>query len=168
VFVVGALIAPTVVAGRSVPSSSARAMVTLQTGVLQQLNRVRAAHGLVPLKLNVQLSKAAAGHTKDMAAHGYFGHTSADGSSFWKRVQNFYVASKFGYWSVGENLLWSAHDLSPKSALELWMASPHHRTNILTERWREVGISAVYTEAAPGSFGGQPVTVITTDFGVRR
>jgi uncharacterized protein YkwD len=47
------------------------------------------------------------------------------------------------------------------------MASPEHRQNILTARWREIGISAIHSDSAPGTFGGRPVTVITTDFGVR-
>jgi uncharacterized protein YkwD len=47
------------------------------------------------------------------------------------------------------------------------MASPEHRDNILTPRWREIGISALHVPAAPGTYHGQEVTVITTDFGVR-
>jgi uncharacterized protein YkwD len=47
------------------------------------------------------------------------------------------------------------------------MDSPEHRANILTPRWREIGISAVHVAAAPGTFQGREVTIITTDFGVR-
>jgi uncharacterized protein YkwD len=50
----------------------------------------------------------------------------------------------------------------------MWMASPEHRRNILDPTWREIGIAAVHAASAPGTYGGQPVTVITTDFGVRR
>jgi uncharacterized protein YkwD len=48
------------------------------------------------------------------------------------------------------------------------MNSPEHRANILTPRWREIGISAVHVASAPGTFKGLEVTIITTDFGVRR
>ena len=48
------------------------------------------------------------------------------------------------------------------------MASPPHRKNILTPHWREIGISAMRLAAAPGVFGGQDATIITTDFGVPR
>ena len=48
------------------------------------------------------------------------------------------------------------------------MNSPEHRANILTPRWREIGISAVHFAAAPGTYKGLEVTIITTDFGVRR
>ena len=48
------------------------------------------------------------------------------------------------------------------------MASPEHRANILTARWREIGVSAVHVAAAPGVYHGLDVTIVTTDFGVRR
>jgi uncharacterized protein YkwD len=46
------------------------------------------------------------------------------------------------------------------------MNSPEHRANILDPNWREIGISAQHA-AAPGTYKGLEVTVITTDFGVR-
>ena len=58
--------------------------------------------------------------------------------------------------------------LSPATALKMWMRSPEHRANILNPNWREIGIAAVHVHGAPGTFGGLPVTIITTDFGVRR
>ena len=69
--------------------------------------------------------------------------------------------------SVGENLLWSSPDVDPAQAVQLWMASPEHRQNILTARWREIGVGALHADSAPGTNGGRAVTVITTDFGVR-
>jgi len=64
--------------------------------------------------------------------------------------------------------LWSSPDVTPGEALQLWMRSPEHRANILKDEWREIGVSAVHVNAAPGTFGGKPVTIVTTDFGVRR
>jgi uncharacterized protein YkwD len=54
------------------------------------------------------------------------------------------------------------------AAVRMWMKSPGHRENILTARWREIGLSAVHATAAPGTFRGLDVTIVTTDFGVRR
>ncbi len=48
------------------------------------------------------------------------------------------------------------------------MASPEHRANILSPKWREIGVSSVHVARAPGVFGGREVTIITADFGVRR
>jgi uncharacterized protein YkwD len=50
----------------------------------------------------------------------------------------------------------------------MWMKSPPHRANILDPRWREIGVGAVYSASARGAFTHRPVTIITTDFGVRR
>jgi uncharacterized protein YkwD len=149
-------------------AGSRSSLASLRTGVLAQLNEIRRAHGLVPLTLNRELSAAANQHSTEMLAKGYFAHESANGSAFWKRLQRFYPSSRFRYWSVGENLVWSAGSLDQKRALELWMASPEHRENILTPRWREIGISALQEANAPGTFSGNSVTLITTDFGVRR
>jgi len=52
--------------------------------------------------------------------------------------------------------------------MQMWIASPEHLRNLLTKQWRGIGISAVSVAHAPGVFNGQPVTIITTDFGVRR
>ena len=102
-----------------------------------------------------------------MAAQGYFAHESADGSAFWKRIQRFYTSSPWRSWSVGENLLWSSPDVDAQGALQLWLNSPEHRANLLAPSWREIGVSALHVAAAPGTFHGLDVTIVTTDFGVR-
>src|SRR5581483_2349336 len=122
--------------------SATPSLASLQAGVLVDLNQIRVAHGLVPLTLNPELSAAAAQHTNEMLADGYFAHNSFDGTLFWRRIAGFYPSASFHYWSVGENLLWSGAPIDAKGALALWMASPEHRANILTPRWREIGIAA--------------------------
>jgi uncharacterized protein YkwD len=150
------------------PSRPAAALSPLENGVLAHINQVRAQHRLGPLHLSAKLTAAARAHSQQMAADGYFAHESADGSAFWKRVKHFYSSSPWGYWSVGENLLWSSPDVSPSEAIRLWMNSPEHRKNMLTSRWKEIGVSAVHVTAAPGIYQGLDVTIVTTDFGVRR
>jgi uncharacterized protein YkwD len=139
----------------------------LESQVLVELNETRRAHGLRALRLSLPLAAAADSHSRAMGTFGFFGHSSRDGSAFWKRVQRFYGPGANGGWSVGENLLWSTTGLNASAALKLWMASPSHRKNILTPSWREIGLSAVTVPAAPGVFGGRDVVIITTDFGVR-
>ena len=156
-------------AAAAVPSSAHHAvrLTSLESGVLQQLNRIRAQHGLVPLHLNTRLSAAADQHSREMGDDGYFQHNSVDGTEFWRRIARWYPSNGYGFWSVGENLLWSSPDVDPEQALQLWMNSPEHRANILTPRWREIGVSAVHLQSAPGTYHGLAVTIITTDFGVR-
>jgi uncharacterized protein YkwD len=149
------------------PTRSLAAAHQLESGVLVELNAIRRAHGLVPVRLSQPLSAAADAHSRSMGRFGYFEHESRDGSAFWKRVQRFYAADNYGNWSVGENLLWSSGEVDASRALKLWMQSPAHRANILTARWREVGLSAVTVTGAPGVYGGRDVVIITSDFGVR-
>ena len=67
----------------------------------------------------------------------------------------------------GENLVWASPSLSAGGAMKLWISSPPHLANLLSHQWRQIGISAVGAARAPGVYGGKPVTIITTDFGVR-
>ena len=144
------------------------ALTSLEQGVLSDINAFRAAHHLAPLKLSASLTAAARSHSQQMEADGYFAHNSVDGTAFWKRIQGFYPTASFGFWSVGENLLWSSPDVDPQKALTMWEQSPEHRKNMLDPHWREIGISAVHSVHAPGVYNGMPVTIVTTDFGVRK
>jgi uncharacterized protein YkwD len=161
---VAAVAAPAAFSSSNRESSS---LAALESGVLHQLNAIRAEHGLVPLRSSARLAAAAAQHSHEMAADGYFAHDSANGSSFSTRIAHWYPLKGHGYWAVGENLLWSSPTVDPGHALSLWMHSPEHRANILNAGWREIGVGAVHATAG-GAFRNLPVTIITTDFGVRR
>jgi uncharacterized protein YkwD len=165
VALLGALAAPAAQSGKV---ANRVALSSLESGVLSDLNKIRAQHGLQPVKISARLTASATQHSKEMGADGYFEHSSHDGTVFWKRINRWYGQNGYGYWSVGENLLWSSPDVDPAGAMQLWMNSPEHRANILTARWREIGISAVHLPAAPGTYKGLEVTIITTDFGIRR
>jgi uncharacterized protein YkwD len=143
-------------------------MRPLEQGVLAQLNALRRQHGLVSLRISFDLAAAARQHSAEMASRGYFGHSSASGLSFDRRIARFYPMSNHRYWSVGENLLWSSPALNAAAALNMWLNSPKHRKTMLRTRWREVGVGAVQAGSAPGVFGGREVTIVTADFGVRR
>lgn len=156
------------VASASATSRSEKSMPTLNQQVLAAVNRFRVAHGRVPLRESAALDRSARQHSFEMGKRGYFAHPSADGTSFWLRIRHYYAARGFGYWSVGENLLWRSPAVSAGQAMTLWIASPEHLRNLLTTQWREIGVSAVRVAHAPGVYDALPVTIITTDFGVRR
>jgi uncharacterized protein YkwD len=165
---VGAVLAGAVFVGAAVTPQRASAAAeksisTLDTGVLAQLNQVRVAHGLAPLKLNAGLSAAAAQHSAEMITDGYFAHDSRDGTVFWKRLLRFYPLAGSSRWAVGENLLQASGPITATRAMAMWMASPDHRANVLNPTWRDIGVSAV----AGSETSGTDVIVITTDFGVR-
>ena len=164
--VVALLLALAVAAPAALGGPAGARVRSLDAQVLVRLNAIRTAHGLVPLRSNATLAAAAAGHSEQMLADGYFAHESADGSPFDRRLTGYSVGAR--EWSTGENLLWSSPDVTAAKALGLWMASPGHRANILNARWRDIGIASFHAGSAPGTFGNRPVTVITTDFGFRR
>jgi uncharacterized protein YkwD len=139
----------------------------MESTLLAQINGVRARRGLRPFRLSVGLTAAATQHSQSMAQKGYFSHDSANGNVFWRRIATFYGYRGFKDWSVGENILWSSPDVAPAAALRMWMESPEHRANLLDRSWREIGLSAVHAATAPGVYGGDEVTVLTADFGVR-
>lgn len=149
-------------------SRSETSLPTLNRQVLAAVNKFRVAHGLVALRQSAGLDRSARQHSLEMGRFGYFAHSSHDGSAFWKRIRHYYSARGHSYWSVGENLLWSSPSVTAGRAMQLWIASPEHLRNLLTKQWREIGVSAVRVAHAPGVFHGRPVTIITTDFGVRR
>lgn len=149
------------------PSTTIAAANRLETQVLDALNAIRRLHGLAPLRLAEPLSAAADSHSRTMGRFGFFSHDSRDGTDFSQRVKRFYGPGRNGSWSVGENLLWASPRIGAAAALRMWMGSPGHRKNILSPRWREIGLSAVTVARAPGVYGGRDVTIVTTDFGTR-
>jgi uncharacterized protein YkwD len=154
----------------AVPTAAAKNKTVLdsfETGVFQKVNETRIDHGLAPLRLSARLTTASNSHSLEMADDGYFEHSSRNGTPFWRRVDQWYGSSGYRFWAVGENLLWASPNLTPGRALALWMASPEHRANILSTQWREIGIAAVHVNGGPGVYHGLPVTIITTDFGLR-
>lgn len=160
--------AATAPAASSAPRVPAASLSSLESSVLVEINAFRSQHQLARLRLSSALTLAARTHSGQMAADGYFAHESADGSAFWKRIQSFYGSSSWQFWSVGENLLWSSPDVDAGNALKLWLASPEHRKNLLSPAWREIGVSAMHAAHAPGTYAGRDVTIVTTDFGIRR
>jgi uncharacterized protein YkwD len=152
---------------RARPSGARRLLSTLELDIVARINAQRTTRGLRPLRVSRGLTAAAGYHTRQMGQVGFFEHESPNGAPFWRRIERFYPAGR-GSWSVGENLFWESPDTSASSAVREWMKSPPHRQNILDREWRDIGIAAEHFESAPGTFGGQSVTIVTADFGVRR
>jgi uncharacterized protein YkwD len=154
--------------GSSSTDRSARlvGLPLLESQVLAGINDLRRKAGLVPLRASSALGTAAFEQSSSMAEHGFFAHASFGGSPFWKRVAAKYAIGA-GSWSVGENLVFSSPQLTAQTALELWLQSPEHRSNMLSPTWREIGLGAVHVSSAPGVYAGRAVTILTADFGVR-
>jgi uncharacterized protein YkwD len=88
-----------------------------------------------PLKLNDPLTNAAKLHATNMAEMNYFSHVGLDGKTLSTRV------SEQGYrWSiVGENI--AAGQSSIGEAVNSWIKSTGHCTNLMDPRFTEMGVS---------------------------
>lgn len=126
----------------SIPSSDE----SMEQEVLVLVNAVRQEHGLQPLTLHPDLSRAARYHAKDMKQDSYFEHDSMDrmtnGSlkklfNFSTRLHRF--ANISGGW--GENI--AQGQRSAQSVMYSWMQSTGHRQNILNPKYRYIGIGYV-------------------------
>ena len=143
-------------------------MHDLELQLLAAVNDLRATQRLSALRLNSRLTVAASRHSLSMAENGFFEHNSLNGSPFWKRVEAVYPSQRGRLWSAGENMAWGSPGLSARRTIELWLASPAHRENLLSPAWREIGLGAVHAYDAPGVYDGRTATILTADFGVRR
>ena len=103
-------------------------------------NRERAVKGLPPLVAEPRLTEAARVHALDMAAHANMSHEGSDDSKPADRVK------KVGYLYVntGENV--AKGQPSVASVMTGWMNSPHHRDNILTADYTEIGVARAFDE----------------------
>ncbi len=130
-----------------------------QATTLCLLNEHRAQHGLGGLGRDATLESAATGFSHRMVAEHFFSHESPDGGSLRDRLAA-YVAGLSG-WAIGENIAYGTGGYStPGSIVEMWMNSSGHRANILSSRFRAIGIGI-----APGNPHGSGGATYTTDFG---
>jgi uncharacterized protein YkwD len=132
----------------SIPTAANLAAIRSATLCLVNSERVRA--GLAPLVENPLLAAAAQGHADDMAARGYFSHTSQDGRSFDQRIR----AAGYGGGSMAENIAWGGGSLgTPRRIVAAWMSSAGHRANILNGGLVDSGVGVAARTPQGGSGG---------------
>lgn len=124
--------------------------------VVRLTNDKRVQAGLAPLTVNPELVAAAKSKGADMIARDYWAHVAPDGTEPWKFISD--AGYKYRY--AGENL---ARDFSTaSSAVEAWMASPSHKENLLSPKYKEIGIAVV-----EGDLAGTDATIIVQMFGTK-
>lgn len=150
------------------PASKPTQLPTLEQSLAREINTVRARYGLRALSASPELTTAAESYTRTMLRKGFFDHNSPTGVTFAQRIKVRYSPAGYARWAVGENLLSAPSRIDAKHAVELWMASPGHRENLLSATFRQMGIAAVHQHSAPGVFGGNEALVITLELGIRQ
>ena len=117
-------------------------------------NGDRASAAIAPLETNATLTKIAQDKANDMAAKGYFAHTSPDGKTPWY----WYQQEGYSFLYAGENLAVDFNDSVDVNTA--WMNSPEHRSNLLNGHFKQIGIAT-----AQGTYKGHPTTFVVQEFG---
>jgi uncharacterized protein YkwD len=135
-------------------------IATVNKATLCLLNAERRKHGLAALNENGDLDSASVKHSRDMVRRQYFEH-----GDFASRIKQSGYLSGARSWAIGENIAWGGGSYStPRSIVSMWMHSPGHRANILSSKFREIGIGIA--RGAPQA-GQSDAATYTTDFGYR-
>ncbi len=122
--------------------------------IIELTNAQRLNSGLGEVKLNSELSQAAAAKAADMFAENYWAHVSPQGTEPWYWISN----SGYKYQHAGENL---ARDFSnPSDIVKAWMASPTHKQNLMDARYKDIGVAVV-----DGYINGVETTIVVQMFG---
>ena len=112
--------------------------------MLDAVNRVRAEGATCgsaemgpapPLVWDARLERAADGHARDMAQHGYLSHRDRAGRDTGDRVRE----AGYAWRVVGENL--GRNQASVDQAIGDWLASPGHCRTLLDPGFAEIGAS---------------------------
>ncbi|MBI3466489.1 MAG: TIGR03000 domain-containing protein [Planctomycetes bacterium] len=101
--------------------------------VLELTNQEREKADLAPFKVHVKLTRAARGHSANMARQGMLAHTLDD-----KGPAHRIAETGYRFLHYGENVAEGSR--TPAEVVRLWMNSPGHRENILEPRLTQIGI----------------------------
>jgi uncharacterized protein YkwD len=136
----------------AVPATASSGFSTTERVLLSEMNRVRASHGLIRLRLDWTLQRASRAHSADMLRRDYFAH-----GAFAVRLTRFGARGP----RVGENLAWGVGARArARSIVRMWLNSPAHRRNLLRSGFRRVGVASLR-----GTFRGyRGARVVTADF----
>lgn len=115
-------------------SASSLSSQELSQAMLDAVNQERQREGLEPFVLNEMLFDMAQGYAEYMADTGRFDHTDAEGNTIVDRAEMVWYV----YSSLGENIAWNQSSVD--EVMKAWMNSPGHRSNILENRFTQLGV----------------------------
>jgi len=132
----------------------------LEAEIHAEVNDRREAHGRAPLERNEALDRAARSHSRTMQIRGEIGHEGRFGTGPTDRVRRQGLDCRAaenaasGYfarparWPDGDVRSLTSERRLAKWLVEIWMQSPPHRENLLSEQWtvEGIGVSATATD----------------------
>ena len=107
----------------------------------------RAQHGVRPLRIDLRLEASARAKSRTMLRTGTFAH-----GNFQRRLSSYRARGPY----FGENLAWGVGSRgSAAGVVQMWLASPSHRANLLRRSFERVGLG-IYVGTFRG-YGGATV-----------
>lgn len=122
--------------------------------IVEMTNQTRVKEGLNTLKVNPELSAAAAAKAEDMIKNGYFAHFSPTNVSPWFWIKQ----NGYNYKYAGENLAMNFGETD--QVINGWLNSPTHKANLLNSRYQDIGVAVL-----SGQVNGQSRVVVVQMFG---
>ena len=141
---------------------------TLAAQVVDEVNRVRRAHGCArcaaqpgsrPARASTRSPWRAAASSRTTSSRASRPSPPVCGGTTGRAVARGRPART---WPPGP-LRWAR-----ATRCSMWLDSPGSPPEpAAPRRWREIGVAAIFVPAAPGDFGGDDMTLVTATFGVR-
>ena len=136
----------------------------LESKVHAGINAERARNGRPPLKWEEQLAAVARAHSDDMTRRSYFSHDTPEGLGPSDRIDRAgYSCWKGSHYGVAENIAIETTldnlDRTAAEAVQGWMNSSGHRTNLLGAQYDRTGIGASF-----GTWRGYRAVYLTQVF----
>ena len=109
----------------------------LESGLLDEVNRVRAERHLIPLTRSPEIDAVARAHSIDMARRSYLAHESPEGHNPLHRLEASQVE---GFSLAAENIGSTDRPNPNREIVNHWIASPVHRQNLYAPPFNTTGI----------------------------
>jgi uncharacterized protein YkwD len=136
-----------------------------EQSVVCLINKARRHNGARRFTSDPRLESAAGGHSAAMDSSNFFSHEG--NGSLIDRVRATGYLGGASSWMVGENISWGTGGQgSPKATVARWMSSPAHRSNMLSRRFRDIGVGVAL--GSPMGESGLNSAIYTADFGLSR
>jgi len=100
------------------------------------INSNRKNNGLSELQIDEQIENIARIKARDLEENNYFSHTSPT----YGNIDNMFATFNLSYKSSAENI---AGNKNLAGAVEAWMNSENHKSNILNEQYKYTGVAII-------------------------
>ena len=136
----------------------------LELKVHAGINAERTKQGRSPLEWDAGLASVARAHSDDMTSRRYFSHDTPEGLDPTDRLHRAGLSCRKGYrYGIAENIAIETAlrslDRAAAEAVQGWVNSPGHRTNLLGREYDRTGIGASF-----GTWRGYRAVYLTQVF----